>query len=86
LHQEAPSTSNRPGGVIFVPVIVTSAPLFAVNADPSTGAPKVQEIPRALVVSRLLPVDQIHSAWIVQENAVVDFVADAASSVERLFR
>lgn len=75
---------TEPGHVrIVVPVVVTRAPLVSVRLD-DAGLEHYQEVPRGLLVSRLLPGNGLQAVWIVHSDNLQAFAADARTSVDHL--
>jgi hypothetical protein len=83
LMADVPQDQNPPLLSIFIPVVVTAAPLFSARLDAS-GQVELTEVTRRLLITRLRPVDQLHSAWIVTEEGLPQFVTDACTTVEAL--
>lgn len=83
LLADVPQPQN-PGLILLVPVIVTAAQLFSVSRADGDEEPRVEQVERALVVSRLVPGDQLHSVWVVQADGLAGFVDDCRKSVDEL--
>lgn len=68
-----------PAVFIFVPVLVTTAPLFKVSLD-DEGEPSVEAVDRMLLTARQRTDDQPRSIWVLRESALESFVDDALES------
>jgi hypothetical protein len=79
---EVPKAPGFPLLSIFVPVIVTSAPLFTVDAegDGYTVA-RASIVP---LIGRFTPTDNLSLIWIVQEDALAEYVTAAVLGAHKL--
>lgn len=69
--------------VIFVPVIVTRAPLFEVRLGNGPDL-EVQQVPRSLLIMRTRAIDEHDGMWVVNEDDLRGFAKDAHASAQGL--
>lgn len=77
------SFGPAPSVTLFVPVVVTTAKLWAVRLS-AGGDLEVSATNRMLLVEQLRPDRDLSSVWVVSADAVVQFAADAARGINRL--
>lgn len=70
--------------MIFIPVVVTAAPLFKVALASHTGEPEWAAVERMLLISRQKADDRFRSTWVLRDSAVSKFASDAKRSAEAL--
>jgi hypothetical protein len=68
---------------VFMPVVVTTSPLYRVGLD-MTGQVDVSPVDRMLLMNRQPPEAKIMSTWVLHEDAVQKFVDDAGKSIQEL--
>lgn len=61
---------------ILVPVVVTAAPLVQLYLD-EQGDEQLSVIPRALLMSRLLPGDRVQAVYVVNDGSLDQLASDA---------
>jgi hypothetical protein len=79
-----PWERGRFGAAIIVPVVVTSAPMFAITllAD---GSYSVSETKREMMVGRYSPRDEFTRAvWVINEDFITGFVSEFAETAARI--
>jgi hypothetical protein len=64
--------AGSPGLSIYVPVLVTTAPLVLCGEGPD-GAPTLESVPMGLLVSRLRLEADLRSVWVVNADALEAF-------------
>ncbi|GAA0637526.1 hypothetical protein GCM10009547_47390 [Sporichthya brevicatena] len=84
LARDFAAAVTRPQLRIFVPIVVTAAPLFTCRLD-GRGELQLARADRVLLVARLRPAAELTSVWIVQDKSLGDLVADARQTVEKLY-
>lgn len=77
-------TDERSLGVlgIFIPVVVTAAPLFTV--DVSGSAYEVNEATWVPLIARFRPAEDLRLVWVVQADSVRDYVQQAVEGAQGL--
>lgn len=73
------------GAILFVPVLVTAAPLYSLTVPRLGGEPRFDRVPRLLLAGRLRAGDTVNTVWVVHESDLSAFAAEAATSVNNLF-
>ena len=79
---DIPEDPGAPVIAFFIPVIVTSAPLFTVDVDgDGYSVTRAGIVP---LIGRFTPTDRLSLVWIVQEESLAKYVQTAVSGAHKL--
>lgn len=83
MHRATPVDHTQHSITVYVPIVVTTAPLFSVELL-EDGQPEIKEIERALIVTRMNSKRGRRPVWVLNESALDEFAADAKRSLDAI--